>query len=300
MTDYGRDIQFGVFPTPRADSVERILEIAEAADRGGLDLIGIQDHPYQRRFLDTWSLMATVLARTERVRVFPDVAVLPLRPPAMLAKAAASMDVLSGGRFELGLGAGGFWDAIGAMGGPVRSPRQAADALIEAVRVIRLMWSDERAVRHEGEFYPLSGVHPGPRPAHPIGLWLGVRGPRLLAEVGRSADGWVPSASYVPPDALADKHDRIDTAAAEAGRDPARIQRIYNVFGKITGSGASGFLEGPVSQWVDQLTGFAVEHGMDTFVFGTDGDDVGQVRTFAEEVAPAVRAAVAEHRGRSA
>jgi alkanesulfonate monooxygenase SsuD/methylene tetrahydromethanopterin reductase-like flavin-dependent oxidoreductase (luciferase family) len=98
------------------------------ADELGLDLIGIQDHPYQWRFLDTWSLIGDLLARTERIRFFPDVANLPLRGPAMMAKQAASLDVLAGGRFELGLGAGAFWEAIGAAGGSAarrasRTPR---------------------------------------------------------------------------------------------------------------------------------------------------------------------------------
>lgn len=140
MADYGRELQFGVFATPDADTIEHTLRVAALADERGLDLIGIQDHPYQRRFLDAWSLLATILARTERVRAFPDVASLPLRPPAVLAKAAASLDRLSGGRVELALGAGAFWEAIGAMGGPVRSPGEAATALTEAVRVIRAMW----------------------------------------------------------------------------------------------------------------------------------------------------------------
>ncbi len=68
---------------------------------------------------------------------------LPLRPPAVLAKAAASIDVLSNGRFELGLGAGAFWDAIEAMGGPRRSPGGAVDALAEAIEIIRRAWSGE-------------------------------------------------------------------------------------------------------------------------------------------------------------
>src|SRR5699024_4655079 len=213
--DYGRKVQFGVFPTPRADSVQRLFEVGEPADGAGLDLMGVQDHPYQRRFLDTWSLMPMLLARTERVRVFPDVANLPLRRPALLAKAAASLDVLSGGRFELGLGAGSFWEAVAAMGGPNRTPREAADALLEAIEVIRAMWSGQRSVRFAGEHYQLSGVRPGPAPAHPIGVWLGVLGPRLLRELGRVADGWVPSSSYAPPEQLADKHARIDRGARE-------------------------------------------------------------------------------------
>lgn len=296
MSDYGRPLQFGVFATPNADSIEHVLGVADAADAHGLDLIGIQDHPYQRRLLDAWSLAATVLARTTQVRVFPDVASLPLRQPAVLAKAAASLDLLSDGRVELGLGAGAFWEAIGAMGGPVRRPRAAADALTEAVAVIRAMWSGQRSARVPGSYYRLDGVHPGPVPAHPIGLWLGVLGPRLLTELGRSADGWIPSSSYVPPYELAAKHTRIDDAARAAGRNPAAIQRIYNVFGTITGAGSGEWLHGPVTKWIDQLTELVLEYGMDTFVLGTEGDDLRQIRTFAEEVAPAVRAAVADER----
>lgn len=297
MTDYGRPVEFGVFPTPSAERADHVLAIADAADRDGLDLIGIQDHPYQRRFLDTWALMATVLARTERVRVFPDVASLPLREPAVMAKAAASLDVLSHGRFELALGAGGFWQAVDAMGGPVRSPREAADALLEAVAVIRLMWSQERSVRFDGAHYRLAGVKPGPAPAHDIGLWLGVYGPRMLGAVGRLADGWVPSSGYLPPEQLAGKHARIDEAASAAGRKPSDIKRVYNVFGSITDGGSEGFLRGPVDQWVDELTELVVEGGMDTFIFGTPDDDLAQIRRFAAEVVPAVRDAVARERG---
>jgi alkanesulfonate monooxygenase SsuD/methylene tetrahydromethanopterin reductase-like flavin-dependent oxidoreductase (luciferase family) len=133
MPDYGRRVRFGVFPTPEAAALPEILALARVADQQGLEYVGIQDHPYQRRFLDTWMLMATVLAKTERVTVFPDVANLPLRPPAVVAKSAASLDVLSAGRFELGLGAGAFWEAVEAMGGPWRSPGEAVDALVEAI-----------------------------------------------------------------------------------------------------------------------------------------------------------------------
>lgn len=295
MPDYGRALGFGVFPTPEAAKLEEVLALARVADQGGLDYVGIQDHPYQRRFLDTWMLMATVLAGTERVRVFPDVANLPLRPPAVTAKAAASLDVLSGGRFELGLGAGAFWEAVEAMGGPRRSPKEAVDALVEAIEVIRLMWSDQRSVRFDGRYYRLAGVKPGPPPAHPIGIWLGVGGRRTLALVGRTADGWVPSSGWATPDKLPDMHARIDAAAEAAGRDPAGIARVYNVWGKIGGAG--GFLQGGVEQWVDELTELAVEHGMDTFMFGPSEDPVTQLQRFAADVAPAVRERVERHRG---
>jgi len=296
MADYGRPVQFGVFPTPNAAEREEILALADVADQRGLDLIGIQDHPYQRRYLDTWMLMPILLARTERVRVFPDVTSLPLRPPAVLAKAAASLDLLSDGRFELGLGAGAFWDAIGAMGGPRRTPGQAAAALGEAIEVIRAMWSDERSVRYHGDHYQLDGVKPGPAPAHDIGIWLGVTGPRLLELLGRTADGWVPSHSYIGPDKLPGMHERIDAGVTTAGRDPAEIQRIYNIFGTITAGPSRGSFDGPADQWIEELTGLVVDGGMDTFVFGPATDPLHQVQAFAEDVAPAVRAAVETHR----
>ena len=294
VPDYGRPVQFGLFPTPEAEALEEILSLARVADDAGLELIGIQDHPYQRRFLDTWMLMATVLAKTQRVRVFPDVANLPLRPPAVMAKAAASLDVLSGGRFELGLGAGGFWTAIAAMGGPARTPGEAVDALAEAIEVIRLMWSDERSVRFEGRHYRLAGVKPGPRPVHDMGIWLGVGRKRTLGLVGRAADGWVPSSGWATPDKLADMHARIDEAAVTAGRDPAQIRRVYNVWGLIDGPG--GFLNGSAGQWVDELTELAVYRGMDTFVFGPSADPVPQSQRFANEIAPVVRQQVAQQR----
>ena len=94
---------FGYFLIPNA--ADPLLDSAREIDARGLDWIGIQDHPYQRRFVDTWSLLGAIAAVTTRVGFFPDVANLPLRPPAVMAKAAASLDVLSGGRFELALGA---------------------------------------------------------------------------------------------------------------------------------------------------------------------------------------------------
>src|SRR6266516_2905315 len=114
-------MQFGISIVPDSETLDRTRELVRTADEAGLDLVGIQDHPYQHHFFDTWSLIPTLLAETERISFFTDVANLPLRPPAVMAKAAASLDVLSGGRFELGLGAGGVQDYVVKMGGPRRS-----------------------------------------------------------------------------------------------------------------------------------------------------------------------------------
>src|SRR5688572_7682846 len=217
MPDLHHTIKFGYFLIPNADAP--LLLIAQEAERLGLDYVAVQDHPYQRRFVDTWTLLSMIAAGTERIGLFPDVANLPLRPPAVLAKAAASLDLLSGGRVELGLGAGGFWDAITAYGGPRRSPGEALAALGEAIEVIRLVWSGERNLRFAGTHYRLAGAHSGPVPAHPIGIWLGVYGPRALLLAGRLADGWVPSLrGEIAP--LGEARVRLHDGAAEAGRDP--------------------------------------------------------------------------------
>ncbi len=291
MPDFGHQLGFGYFLVP--DAAAPLLDAAVEAERRGLDYLAVQDHPYQRRFLDAFVLMSMIAARTERIGVFPDVANLPLRPPAVLAKAAASLDVLSGGRFELGLGAGAFWDAIVAYGGPRRQPGEALAALAEAIEVIRAVWSGERNLRQDGRFYRLAGAHSGPLPVHPIGIWLGVTGPRALRLAGRSADGWVPSfRGELPP--ILDMAGRLDEAAAAAGRDPATIRRVLNIGGAITDGPSQGPFRGPPAQWVDQLTDLAVGPGFDTFVLWADGPD--QLGRFAEEIVPATRASVAAER----
>lgn len=289
MAGDAHTIKFGYFLIPNADAP--LLSIAQEVERRGLDYVAVQDHPYQRRFVDTWTLLSMIAATTSRIGLCPDVANLPLRPPAVLAKAAASIDVLSGGRFELGLGAGGFWDAIEAYGGPRRTPGNALAALEEAIEVIRKVWSGERNLRFEGQHYRLRGAHSGPVPAHPIGIWLGVTGPRALKLAGKVADGWVPSFRG-DLKKIAEMTKRLDGAAAEAGRDPASIRRILNVNGVITDSASNGMLQGPVNQWADELTDLAITYGFDTFVFWGEGE--GQLQRFAEQVVPAVRAQVAK------
>jgi alkanesulfonate monooxygenase SsuD/methylene tetrahydromethanopterin reductase-like flavin-dependent oxidoreductase (luciferase family) len=288
---------FGLSVIPYADSVDQIRELVRAAEDGGLELVAIQDHPYQARFLDTFALIATLMAATRRVSFVTDVANLPLRPPAVLAKAAATLDVLSGGRFELGLGAGGIPDQIAGFGGPRRTPGQSVDALEEAIAVIRLLWSGERVVSFAGEYYNLTDAHPGPAPAHAIGLWLGAFKPRMLDLVGRKADGWLPSLGVLSADELRDANKLIDASAEAAGRDPRTIRRVLNLQGVIgesrtppSGKLPVGYLAGepfagPPAFWAETLDGF-VQDGFDTLVFWPIDATPQQVELFAGEVVP--------------
>ncbi|MEJ3404791.1 LLM class flavin-dependent oxidoreductase [Rathayibacter sp. YIM 133350] len=287
MPDYGHALQFGTFITPTSASPEAPVALAQLSERLGYDLATFQDHPYQPAFLDTWTLLSYVGAATERIRLSGNVLNLPLRQPAVLARSVASLDLLTGGRIELGLGAGGFWDAIEAMGQTKLTAGQGVDALSEAIDIIRGIWNTgERApLRVDGRFHHVHGAKRGPAPAHDVAIWLGALKPRMLRLIGRKADGWLPSLPYLQPGDLARGNATIDDAADAAGRAPSEIRRLLNI----------GGLTEP-ERMVDQLTGFALDEGVSTFILM--GDDPRALQVFADEVIPVVRAEVASERAR--
>src|SRR3954451_2515873 len=94
MSDYGHDLVFGTFLTPVAARAQQVVDLAVLTEQVGLDLVTLQDHPYQATFADTWTLLSWMAARTNRVRLSPNVANVPLRPPWVLAKSAATLDLL--------------------------------------------------------------------------------------------------------------------------------------------------------------------------------------------------------------
>ena len=273
MTDYGHDLRFGVFITPSAADAHDVLRLAKLAEREQLDLVTFQDHPYQRRFLDAWTLLAMVAAQTDRIFLAPNVANLPLRLPVTIAKAAASIDIASEGRFHLGLGAGAFWDRIEGVGGPRRTPGESVDALSESIDVIRAFWGDgDDPVSFEGEHYRLTGADPGPVPFERIEIWLGAYKPRMLRHTGRKADGWLVSMGGAPPEALGEMTKQIDAAAEQAGRDPQLIRRLYNVNKDLSAR---------------QMAQLYADHGMSAFILMTDNAD--EIKRFAHDIAPMVR-----------
>ena len=282
MADYGHDLKFGTFLTPQNAEPQAPVALAQLSERAGLDLVTFQDHPYQPAFTDTWTLLSYVAASTDRIKISGNVINLPLRPPVLLARQAASLDLLSGGRFELGLGAGGFWDAIEAMGGPRRSPAQAVASLSEAIDIIRATWATGRrgGIFADGEQYRIRGAKRGPEPAHNVSIWLGVRGPRMLRLLGEKADGWLPSLFYLKPGDLERGNALIDQAAVAAGRDPREIRRLLNI--------------GPDQATVDILLPLVLRDGVSTFILASD--DPRAIQAWGEQTAPALREAVARER----
>ena len=290
MTDYGHDLLFGSFITPANAAPHHVVALAQASEAAGLDLVTFQDHPYQPAFLDTWTLLSYVAARTERVHLAGNVLNLPLRQPAVLARAVASLDLLSGGRVELGLGAGGFWDPVVAMGGDRLTPGESLRALHEAIDVIRGIWDTEGSGRLvvDGRHHRVNGAKRGPAPAHGVAIWVGGLKPRMLRLIGEQADGWLPSLAYLTgPGQIDESNAVIDAAAASVGRDPRQVRRLLNVGGSTAG---------PQREWAERLATLALEHGISAFI--ATGDDADLVRAFGEEVAPATRDLVGAERNR--
>ena len=299
MPDYGHELLFGTFITPLAQPPQHAVEMALASEQAGLDLATFQDHPYQPRFLDTWTLLSYIAARTSTIRISTNVFNLPLRQPAVLARSAASLDRLSGGRFEMGIGAGAFWDAIEAMGGRRLTAGQSIAALEEAITIIREIWDTDKAggVRIKGDHYHVNGAKRGPAPAHPIGIWIGAYKPRMLRMTGRLADGWLPSLGYLPngPSDLQDMNQQIDEGALEAGRQPAQVRRLLNISGQFSSAGHQ-LLHGPPQQWAEQLAEITLQYGISGYLLAAD--DAATIERFGKQVAPATRALVATGRAR--
>jgi len=180
----------------------------------------------------------------------------------VLAKAAASLALLSGDRLVLGLGAGGLWSGIASIGGPVRSPRQAVQALSEAIDVIRALTSGTGEADYHGSFYALDGAASGPAPRTDLQLWIGAFRPKMFQLIGEKGDGWIPSDLFMPPAQLSEGNQRIDDAAQASGRSPSSIRRLYNISGRFRSYAPDGgFLDGTPQLWVERLTELALDQG---------------------------------------
>ncbi|GAB3150247.1 hypothetical protein GCM10027058_14170 [Microbacterium neimengense] len=274
MPDYLHPLRFGSFVTPIASAPQRPVDLAILSEELGLDLVTFQDHPYQPVLQDTWTLLAWVAAKTSRIHVSGNVLNLPLRQPAVLARAVASLDRLSGGRAELGIGTGGYFDAMATMGAPLLTPAEAVSGLDEALEIIRGLWdtADPSPLSVEGEFHRVAGAARGPAPAHEIPIWVGAYKPRMQRIIGRKGDGWLPSLPWMKPGDIERGNRVIDDSARAAGRDPRDVTRLLNVTPQYD---------------AEDLAELAVEHGISVFIMGAD--DPRELRTFATETAPRIR-----------
>jgi alkanesulfonate monooxygenase SsuD/methylene tetrahydromethanopterin reductase-like flavin-dependent oxidoreductase (luciferase family) len=276
----------GLSLLPRADQAADLLRLARRAEELEYDLLAIQDHPYEPSFLDAMALLSVVLGATTRLAVLPDVAVLPLRPPAMLAKTAMSLDRLTDGRFILGVGAGGIRDAIPRMGGPTLTAKDAVDAFAEAAELLHGLWaSGPEPYTFNGVHHRVAGLALGPVGTRPR-LWVGAHGPRMLKLVARYADGWVPSLFRGrTPEILKAAAEQLDEAVAAAGRDPGDVRHVWNVGVQISDGGSGP--GAPAEAWVERLRTWRGSYGATDFVIWPGGEDLDdQLERFAADVRP--------------
>jgi alkanesulfonate monooxygenase SsuD/methylene tetrahydromethanopterin reductase-like flavin-dependent oxidoreductase (luciferase family) len=296
MCESDRELTFGSFLYPNLSEGAGLLAQATLAEDLGYDLLGVPDHPGNVAYADQWSLMAFILGATRRLEVFGAVTSLAMRePPAVLAKAALTLDLLAPGRFHLGLGTGSN-PSIVPVGGRTWAPAEAVDRLREALAIIQLIWSGAGPGTFDGRYYSLTDA-PVPRaPSTSLDVWVGCLKPRMRELVAKRADGWIPALHMIDPDVIRPQVEHMNDELDKAGRPRTAVRRVYNTIAKKVQAVSEDFLVGPASQWVDQLTYVALELGFDTFLFGDPHDGSAHLRRVAEEVIPQLRINVASAR----
>jgi len=298
----------GVGISDRAASGDDPVTDAITAEALGYDFVSVFDHPVADAAIaeavgyavmpaashrlrtyptyETLTLLTWIAARTTRIGVIPRVLGVPFRRPALVAKAAESLQRLSRGRLILGLGAG-YRDAeIRAAGGPGLTPRAKADGLEEAIAIVHAAWT-QPVVSYHGAVYSVDDLDLEPKPAEPIPIWLGALGPRGLALTGRLADGWIPFLRFAGPDRIPELLDRIRTASVAAGRPADAVRAVYSVPVRLDPKARSttGVIAGSAADITEQLHGFT-ELGFTGFDLMPSRD---QMRALAEDVVPALR-----------
>lgn len=250
-----------VFPllTPPYDhelvTGEAVTRIAQAAERAGFHGISFTDHPAPsdkwlraggHDAFDPFAVLSYVAAATTRLRLIPHVVVLPYRNPFVVAKASATLDLLSGGRFVLSVAAGYLRSEYRALGVDFEARNELFD---EALEVLRGVWSDDQ-FSYSGEHFSAAGVNANPKPGH-VPIWIGGNTGRARERVARFGDGWSPfpasaqlakTARTRPLETLDDLAEMIAdlrTRVEGQGRDPHNIDVHFNV--GAPGPGSSAF-----------------------------------------------------------
>ena len=286
------DLLFGVNVSPSAAPGADPVGDAAHAEELGFDFVSTSDHPCGTEPThEVWTMLTWIAARTSRIGIATRVLGVPYRPPAVVAKMAATLDLLSGGRLVLGLGGGYSDDEFAAFGLGVPTPREKVEGLEDAIRIARGLWS-ERDFTFGGRRYRTERANIEPKPERHIPIWLGTYGPRALELTGRLADGWIPSYGFAPPDQATAMRDRVLAAAHDAGRDADALRLVYNVEVRVGGGGEKrpDIVAGS-PQEVAAVLADLVRLGFTSFNFMPQGPDVHTQRELlATEVIPALRA----------
>ncbi|MEX2557235.1 MAG: TIGR03560 family F420-dependent LLM class oxidoreductase [Actinomycetota bacterium] len=319
------------YPDGRVADLEATISFAQRAEELGYDSVWMSDHFFldlsryggpSRRYasLEAMTTLAALAVETQRVRLGTLVLCEAFRHPPLLAKMAATLDIVSGGRLDLGVGAGWYEDEYRAFGYDFAPVAERMERLRETVVILAGMLSQER-FSFEGRYYRVEDAPNDPppvqRPRPPV--WVGGKGgPKLMRIVAEAADGWNTVWRWTP-DAYAERIVELERACARAGRDPATVRRslgLYTVVGAdhddlakrwtrtadrapIDASGlamedfARDTLVGTTEDCIARIKEFealGVEHLVCSFgLVPFSVSDEEQVELFAREVLPAVR-----------
>jgi probable F420-dependent oxidoreductase len=235
------DLRFGVRLELGAPEYEPVRRAAALAEARGYDAVWLRDHvslgealdqPYS---LECFTMMAALARDTRRVRIGSLVAAAPFRNPALLAKMGATIDVISGGRLVLGIGAGNVPQEFAEYGYAFPSGGERLERLDEAIQVIRLLWTEERAT-FRGRHYRVTNAQNEPKPTqrpHPP-IVVGVSGPRALRVVARRADAWHIAAGF---EVYRERRELLARYCAAIGRDPTSLPHLVTIYPIIDSEG---------------------------------------------------------------
>jgi F420-dependent oxidoreductase-like protein len=306
------DIEFGVFLVPEGNTYRTLLSRALLSEELGYHSIWLSDHlhgmysgPDSPR-LECWTTTAALAAATSRVRLGQLAMASPFRHPPLLAKMSATLDRISGGRLELGLGAGWCREEFEAYGYHYGTWRERIAGLDEAAQIVKMMWTQPEST-FRGRHYRVEGARCEPKPAqrpHPP-LMIAGGGERLtLRTVARHADACNFAQWTGTPEEYLHKLDVLNSHCDEVGRDPDEIKKTWAAFTFIdedamrARKGAHGLLGehadkarivGTPEEVIEQLGGY-VDAGVTLFIISfLGGDFEREARLFAEEVAPSLK-----------
>ena len=198
----------------------------------GFDSVWLCDHFVGQRgepLFEAWTLLAALATQTSRIRLGAAVTCGTFRHPALLAKEAVTVDHVSGGRLEIGLGAGWWAVEHATYGIPFKAPAERVASFRDGIQVLdRLLWAGDRPASFEGWTYRLQAARfeprPSQRPRPP--LVLAAQGPKMLEVVARHADAWVGSFGLTA-DEVAARNRFLDERCAALGRDPRALRRAF-------------------------------------------------------------------------
>ncbi len=304
-------MKFGICLPIRLDAdVHANVGIARAAEDLGFDSVWASDHiviPSRRSgmfteyFHDPFMLLTFIASGTSKILIGTSIIILPYRNPVVVAKMAATLDILSGGRLIFGAGPGWMREEFEALGVPYGARGRMTD---EYIRIIRTLW-EMNDPEFKGEFFSFSGIKFEPKPVQKPGppVWIGGSSGRALERAALLGDGWQPT--WASPMDVGEGIKKIKSIAEKEGRDPGKL--TYSVRNRVkvikhgAGAGDSSVgksnepafsMRGTADGIADYIDGYK-RLGVSHIAFDPDAGDMGEVYEIMEilskEILPAFR-----------